>query len=351
MEQLENIFTNTPAVNISDSDDLVIFSDLHMGDGSKMDDFLHNGPLFQYILEHYYEKKNYKLILNGDIDELHRFSLKAVTTRWHELYKVFKRFDNRRSLFKLVGNHDLELSLIKRTPEDIPILEAIKLRYHDQYILIFHGHQASHRFYNRLHWFINIVLRFFANSLRIRNYSVAQNKKKKYKIEKRVYDFARIMKIMALIGHTHRPLFESLSKQETLKFKIESLCREYQAADPARKTVLEKRIIKYKKELREILYKREEEDLISNLYNSNAEPLVPCIFNSGCAIGKSGITSIEISRGNIRLVYWFDKNVSQKYFDFNGYQLEQLEGSSYYRVILKEESLNYMFTRIRLLSD
>jgi UDP-2,3-diacylglucosamine pyrophosphatase LpxH len=351
MEQLEKIFTNTPAVNISDSDDLVIFSDLHMGDGSKMDDFLHNGPLFQYILEHYYEKKNYKLILNGDIEELYRFSLKAVASRWQELYKVFKRFNNRRSLFKLVGNHDFQLSLLKRSSEDIPILEALKLRYHDHYILIFHGHQASQRFYNGLHWLINIVFRFFANSLRIKNYSVAQNKRKKYKIEKRVYDFARIMKIMALIGHTHRPLFESLSKQETLKFKIENLCREYPAADPARKTVLEKRIRKYKKELREILYKREEEDLISNLYNSNAEPLVPCLFNSGCAIGKSSVTSIEISRGNIRLVYWFDKNVSQKYFDFNGYKLEQLEGSPYYRVILKEESLNYMFTRIRLLSD
>ncbi|MCU0290332.1 MAG: metallophosphoesterase, partial [Acidobacteria bacterium] len=291
MEHLEKLFKNTSAVDITDSDNLVIFSDLHMGDGSKTDDFLHNGLFFQNILENYYEQNDYKLILNGDIDELHRFSLKAVTSRWQDIYKVFKRFHDRQQLFKLVGNHDFELSLMKRTSGDIPVLEALKLCYQGQYMFIFHGHQASHKYYNKLHWFINIFLRFFANGLGIKNYSVAHDKRKKYKIEKRVYDFARKKKIMALIGHTHRPLFESLSKQETLKFKIENLCREYPLADLERKTVLKKGIIKYKKELRDILYKRE--DLISNLYNSNAEPLVPCMFNSGCAIGKSGITSIE----------------------------------------------------------
>lgn len=254
MERLEKIFKNTLVIDISDRDSLVIFSDLHMGDGSKMDDFLHNGTFFQHILEHYYEKKDYKLILNGDIDELNRFSLKAVACRWQEVYNVFKRFHDQQRLFKLVGNHDFELSLRKRTPGDIPIQEALKLRYHDHYLLIFHGHQANHKYYNKFHWFIKIFLRLFANGLRIRNYSVAQDKRKKYKIEKRVYDFARKKKIMALIGHTHRPLFESLSKQETLKFKIENLCRE-------------------------------------------------------------------------------------------------LTGSSHYRVVLKEESLDYMFTRIRLLSD
>jgi UDP-2,3-diacylglucosamine pyrophosphatase LpxH len=351
MKTLEKLFANTPNINISDNDELVIFSDLHMGNGSKIDDFLHNGLLFQRIIEDYYEKKNFTLILNGDIEELQRFNLKSVTKRWKEIYEIFKRFYNRRSLFKLVGNHDYELFLPKKTPDDIPIREAVKLRYNDQSIFIFHGHQAGHKINRCIHRLILIILRFFANTLRITNYSVAHNKRKKFGIEKRVYDFARGKKIMAIIGHTHRPLFESLSKNEMLRFKIENLCREYPTADVNKKAILERKIIKYKKELSEIIKRRKKEDLISVLYNSNVEPLVPCIFNSGCAIGKSGVTSIEISRGNIRLVYWFDKNVSQKYFDFNGYELEQLEGSSYYRVVLKEESLQYMFTRIRLLSD
>ena len=350
-EQLQKIFARTQTVDITDNDDLVIFSDLHMGNGGKMDDFLHNSALFKSAIENYYEKKNYKLILNGDIDELQRFNLKAVATQWHELYKVFNRFYNRQALFKLIGNHDFDLSLLNHKPEDIPIVEALKFRYNNQYLFIFHGHQAGYRMHKMIHLCINFILRIFANTLRIRNYSVALNKRKKYRLEKRVYDFARKMKIMTLIGHTHRPLFESLSKKENLKFKIEKLCREYPAAENRKKIDLEKGIIRLKRELWNIIYKRKEENIISNLYNSNSGPLVPCMFNSGCAIGRSGITCIEISHGVIQLVFWFDKNVSQKYFDYKEYQPESLEGTPYYRVILKKENLNYLFTRIKLLSD
>lgn len=349
-EQLKKIFASTPAIEITDNDDYVIFSDLHMGNGGKMDDFLHNGALFHGAIENYYEKKNYKLILNGDIDELQRFKLNAVSKQWHDLYNVFKRFYNRQALYKLIGNHDFDLSLLKHTPGDIPVVKALKLRYNNQHLFIFHGHQAGYRMHKAIHLCINFILRIFANTLRIRNYSVALNNKKKYKLEKRVYDFARKMKIMALIGHTHRPLFESLSKKENLKFKIEKLCREYPTANQWKKIALEKGINRLKKDLYNVIYKRKEEEMASNLYNSNSGPLVPCIFNSGCCIGKSGITCIEISHGIIRLVYWFDKNVSQKYFNFKEYPMESLENTPYYRVILKKENLNYLFTRITLLS-
>jgi UDP-2,3-diacylglucosamine pyrophosphatase LpxH len=350
-EHLIKIFSNLEAIDISDNDNLVIFSDLHMGDGGINDDFLHNGSLTQYVIENHYEKKDYKLILNGDTDELQRFPLKSIYSRWYGIYTIFKRFHERQSLFKLVGNHDFDLCLLKQKPEDIPVIEALKLRYQDQYLFIFHGHQSSIWIHKWIRVIGNFILRIVANPLRIKNYSVALNKKKKYKIEKRVYDFARKMKIIAFIGHTHRPLFESLSKKENLRFKIERLCREYPGAEPTRKLVLEKDIIKLKKDLEDIIQKRDEEDIISNLYNTNSDPLVPCLFNSGSTIGKSGITCIEISQGNIRLVYWFDKNVSQKYFNFREYPVELLDNSPYYRVTLKEESLNYLFTRIRLLSD
>lgn len=349
--QLEKILEDTEAIDISDSDNLVIFSDFHMGDGRKSDDFLHNGPLTLDVIENYYEKNNYKLILNGDIEELQRFSLKAICSRWRDLYNILERFDNRQALFKLVGNHDFDLCLLKPTPRDIPVFEALKLRYRERYLFIFHGYQASIWVHKWIRLLGNFVFRIIANPLRIKNYSVALNKMKKFKIEKRVYDFARKKKIIAIIGHTHRPLFESLSKKENLRFKIENLCIEYPTADELRKAVLEKEIIKLKKDLQSIVCKRDEEDIISTLYNTNTDLLVPCLFNSGSTIGKSGITCIEISQGNIGLIYWFDKNVSQKYFDFREYRMEPLEDSPYYRVVLKEENLNYLLARIRLLSD
>jgi len=351
MEKLDKIFRDTQEEEITADERMVIFSDLHMGNGGRMDDFLHNSRLFKDILEQYYEKHDYKLVLNGDIEELHRFSPRVITSRWQEIFGVFLKFHGRQRLQRLLGNHDYELYWKKKLPFNIPILEAVKLRYHDHLLFIFHGHQANPHFNTAIYWLISIILRLFANLLRIKNFSVAHNNRKKFKVEKRIYDFARKNKIMAIIGHTHRPLFESLSKKDTLKFKIETLCREYTTAELEKKPKLAERIKKYKKDLMEIIGNREEEDLISTLYNSSSEPLVPCMFNSGCAIGKSGITSIEISGGNIRLVYWFDTTVSRKYLDFNGYKLEQLGDSTYYRVVLKEDNLDYMFTRIMLLSD
>lgn len=39
---------------------------------------------------------------------------------------------------------------------------------------------------------------------------------------------------------------------------------------------------------------------------------IPCLFNSGCVIGKRGVTAPEIEEVNIRLVHWFDSRISKK---------------------------------------
>ena len=79
MEKLTRLLAETAALDITDSDKFIIISDLHMGNGGKLDDFRHNGGFVQYVLEHFYEKENYHLVLNGDIEELHRFSLKEIS--------------------------------------------------------------------------------------------------------------------------------------------------------------------------------------------------------------------------------------------------------------------------------
>jgi len=316
-----------------------------------MDDFLQNGPLFKQVLEQYYEPGKYTLILNGDVEELHRFRLRQITSFWKNTYTVFKRFHDRDSLFKLFGNHDYEILLRHKLPLNIPVHETLKLDYKGNNIFIFHGHQAGYRWFKLYHWITAFFLRFLANVLRIKNYTVAQNKRKKYKIEKNAYNFAKKNKIIVVIGHTHRPLYESLSKSDNLKFKIESLCREYPSAPGNQKQELEEKIQKYKKELVDILQRKDGEDIISNLYNSGQAPLVPCMFNSGCGIGKRGITAIEISEGKIRLVHWFDKRVSRNYLGYDGYPLHRLQDTEYCKITLKEDPLDYIFTRIKLLAD
>ena len=77
------------------------------------------------------------------------------------------------------------------------------------------------------------------------------------------------------------------------------------------------------------------------LYNSPL--LLPCLFNPGCCIGKRGLTGLEIADGRIALVHWFDSDRS----DHSG---EPLAGTPFRREVLEQESLDYLFTRVRLLS-
>ncbi|MFO7782289.1 MAG: metallophosphoesterase, partial [Spirochaetia bacterium] len=81
----------------------------------------------------------------------------------------------------------------------------------------------------------------------------------------------------------------------------------------------------------------------------NADLIVPCLFNSGCVLGKRGMTSLEIRDGRIALVYWFDasRDDATPYRDTHG--MEALPGTHYYRVVLEEDSLDYIFSRINLL--
>ena len=347
--RLKKLYQDGKTIPINESSRLVILSDLHMGNGGKRDDFIQNGEMVHTVLKDYYQEKHYTLILNGDIEELLRFSQTAIKKHWQQIYDLFNDFLQRKALFKLFGNHDYELHNRDKAPSGpstLPTREAVTLRHKSGDLLIFHGHQAGRLKHDFSQRFVSMILKYIATPLGIKNYSVAHDSKKRYIIEKRVYDFARSRRIIAVIGHTHRPLFESLSKIDNLKFKIEHLCRKYPRSHDNQKQKLERRIKKYKNELQELIQKKESPG--GSLYQS--EPLVPCIFNSGCAVGKSGVTSIEICNNNIQLVYWFDEKKSRKYFDFNGYIPQRLGNTDYYRVVLNEEPLDYIFTRIKLLA-
>jgi hypothetical protein len=57
--QLDNILEKAHKVPLDKHSRVVIFSDLHMGNGGKNDDFLANEPLFNTALKVYYLKNDY----------------------------------------------------------------------------------------------------------------------------------------------------------------------------------------------------------------------------------------------------------------------------------------------------
>lgn len=326
----------------------VIFSDLHMGDGGSTDDFKRNAPLFKEVLEKYYLKNDAALILNGDVEELQRFNVNKIYQTWEHVYDVFDRFDKKGNLYKTIGNHDLELPLLKNLPFSYQHYDSINMKYRDQDIFIYHGHQASKK-YQQHNDLIGFGLKYFANPLGIKSYSVSHSSKKQYKIEKRAYEYSAFRKVISIIGHTHRPLFESLHKVDRLKFKIEQLCREFVQADEQEGEAIRTEIKQYRKELKKFYKLHKDHDLQNYVYNTIFN--IPCVFNSGCVVGKRGMTCLEIEGEKIRLVHWFDKNISEKYLNKDyRYKPEKLSSTDYYRMIIDEESLPYIFTRIKFLT-
>ena len=266
------------------------------------------------------------------MEELQKFKLKKISQTWKEVYDIFREFEARGHLHKIVGNHDHSLFATKDNPCRTKLKDALHFVYKSNSIFIFHGHQASNLIekYNTL---AGHVLRFIAKPLGLKNATTAYNSKRRYRVEKQVYKFGVNQKIICIIGHTHRPLFDSLSKEEMLKFKIERLILSYPNA--LNKKSVAKEIKTLKKALQKLV--AEEPKDRNSLYD--AAIVNPVLFNSGCVIGKRGMTALEIEGGEIRLVYWFNKKNKQKRISIYEEGPFPLGKTHYRKMILKKESL------------
>ncbi|MCK7513154.1 MAG: hypothetical protein MZV70_60115 [Desulfobacterales bacterium] len=168
------------------ADRLVIFSDLHLGNGGGRDEFVPNSELFLAILRRHYQKQGFILVLNGDIEDLAGFSLASIATRWLEIYQAFDEFAARGALFKLAGNHDL--GLLRRRPADLPfpVAESLRVEIGEKRLWIFHGHQVS-----RLDWAYEtlgtFLQRWILRPLGIGNYTVARSASRRFHVERRAY--------------------------------------------------------------------------------------------------------------------------------------------------------------------
>ncbi len=322
----------------------VIFSDLHMGNGGTRDDFAPNGPAFQKILTNFYLPGEYDLILNGDIEELQKFQWEQIRRYWKPLYAVFEDFNRKGKLHKTVGNHDLILSG-RNMDYPFQVHESLEIHRNSDSLLVYHGHQFSH-ILRKFETLCKFAIQYVAYPLGIMNYSKSPDSRKKLKTELRAYEASRQLGLISIIGHTHRPLFESLSKKDSLKYRIDTLIRRYRSGSQQEQIRIRSEIRQCQEELN--LMKDNSEFHISELYSS--ETLLPCLFNSGCAIGKRGITSLEIHEDEIQLIYWYDQSKISTATAPIGYNYHEIPGSTLRRVILNRERLDYIQDKIRLMN-
>ncbi len=322
----------------------VILSDLHMGNGGSRDDFRKNGQTVSEVLWNYYYDQGYHLVLNGDIEELQKFQLPRIQESWSDLYKIFDAYHSDKRLTKLYGNHDLTLS---DPPEDYPypVHESLEIHNDRGSLLVYHGHQFS-SFILRYEKLCSYVLKYIAYPLGIMNYSKSPANRKKIKTEIHAYQASSLSGMISIIGHTHRPLFESLSKSDSLKYRLDSLIRSYRQTSELERKGIEREIKLLQRDLK--LLRNSNETQISELYSSDG--LVPCLFNSGCTIGKRGFTAIEVDDSSISLVYWYDSEKQSQYNNFFGYNRMPLPGSSLTRITLNSEKLSYIQDKVRFMA-
>ncbi len=335
---------SAPSLALDASSRIVVLSDLHLGDGSSNDDLRRNGELLAAALERHYLARGATLVLNGDIEDLQKFPLARIRSAWRGLFSIFDRFAREGRLYKIWGNHDEDLLEASRYP--YPLHPGLRLAWGPRTLYAFHGHQASGFLVNH-NDLSGAIVRYLLHSLRIRNVSPSKDSGRRYRIERRIYDFSKGSGIVSIIGHTHRPLFESLSKYDRLRFEIERLCAEYSGAGEARRGAIVETVELYKDEFRRLGRKERRKRLSRSLYGSDL--LLPCLFNSGCAVGKKGITAIEIEAGRIALSYWFEEGKEKRYLEREAGPAEALEDTLYRRAPIASENLDDVFARMDLL--
>jgi len=142
-------------------------------------------------------------------------------------------------------------------------------------------------------------------------------------------------------------LFESLSKADYLNYRIEDLCRSFSSVAGEERPAIKRKIVELKTELAECYKKGKAMGLRSGLYNNIT---IPTVFNSGCTIGKRCITALEIEGGLIRLVCWYNGRQNRDFESERSNRPVPLDATGYSRVVLNEDSLDYVFSRLHLLT-
>ena len=302
----------------------IIFSDQHKGRKNGADDFMAAETTYVDALE-FYNQNQFHLISLGDSEELWENTLLQVKKHNTLSFEAEKKFAIRLAFTKVFGNHDLDWDIDPLAPKylkeiyAVPVIavEGILLRttVTSTTINIFctHGHQGD------LQSDGNWLSKFFVSKiwaplqayLRINPNTPAYDKGLKTLHNRIMYEWSSYQKnILVITGHTHQPVFESLTLMERLHRERQKAMHEQ---NPEWAQALEE----------EIQWRSIEDDRLSPDYLR----MKPTYFNTGCCCYADGdITGIEIDAGYIRLVKWktIDKVSSRKVLE--EITLEKLAG-------------------------
>jgi hypothetical protein len=290
----------------SSKDKFIIFSDQHKGAKNGADDFMICEPNYIAALDYYYQK-GYFFIALGDCEELWENSLTAVKKNQVPAFEKEKQFFTTNRGIKLFGNHDLfwnndpfAKTQLKEIFEcDVPVYEGVLLQTKVNEtlvnILCTHGHQgdavSDGNWFSK--FFVSKVWAPLQAWLKINPNTPAYDAHLKTLHNSIMYQWSESQKNLFLItGHTHQPVFESLTHIERL---YRQLLFAQRIKDESMIASLQKEI-----QFRKFQYQNVSPDYLQ---------LKPTYFNAGCCCFNDGdITGIEIEGDCFRMIKWTAKD-------------------------------------------
>jgi len=282
---------------------IIIFSDQHRGTRNGSDDFRVCEKTYLAALD-YYNQENFYFINLGDCEELWENTMFGIAKYNEAVYAMEKRFILRDAYCKVFGNHDLfwdndplaTVWLRKVYGKSVRIFAGVLIRAElvsPAYLDIFctHGHQGDKQSDGNVFskWFVSYVWGPLQNLLEININSPSANNNLKTLHNMYMYDWsAAQVNTLLITGHTHQPVFNSLTHLERLYKRLQK-ARTLNDDDAVKKIEAE------------IPRRQREYDFI----NQSFDKMKPTYFNSGCCCYDDGtITGIEICDGFIRLIKW-----------------------------------------------
>lgn len=301
-------------------DKFIILSDQHKGAKNGADDFMVCEKTYVYALD-YYNQQNFHYICLGDGEELWENNLFSVRDKNKLSIEKETLFVQRNAFTKIFGNHDLfwdqdpfsAVQLKSMYGASVKIYEGaiIKIIVAGKPLDIFltHGHQGDKQ--SDGNWFSKFfVSRIWGplqSLLAINPNTPAYNSQLKSLHNSMMYEWSSQQTNLLLItGHTHQPVFGSLTLLEKLFKQFDSA---HLSKDEKQGALL----------AAEIKSRQAEQPVVFDQY----EKILPTYFNSGCCCFSDGdITGIEIADGYIRLIKW------------------EIDGSSFLRIVLEEKAFD-----------
>lgn len=308
-EALSSLFNNIQQnktkkgllLNLNQHDKFIIFSDHHKGAKDYRDDFLLAEKNYLAALT-YYNDKSYTYCSLGDSEELWKNNIFSVIKHHKVSFDMEKRFVDRNAFIKVWGNHDLywdndplaffmlEKIYGKKIPVYAGVLLSAEIDKKALSIFLTHGHQgdlqSDGNWFSK--WLVSNIWGPLQSYLRINPNTPANDQQLKSAHNMMMYEWTAQQKDLVLItGHTHQPVFNSLTHLE----------RTYKRLDIARARGDAEQVKKLEAILQTGKVSGEASPRLGNSKDT--------YFNTGCCCYSDGdITGIELDRHTIKLIEW-----------------------------------------------